>query len=73
MPQNRNGTYMPEALNQTATKSVEQIGRSGLWVSGQNRTAMRKLPAADPLMAVNGRFRHRSGTAPDHMTKLLPR
>lgn len=35
------------------------------WASDQNRAAMRQLPAAQPLMTVNGRFRHRRGTAPD--------
>jgi len=41
------------------------IGQSRPWASGQHRAAMRQLPAAQPLMAVNGRFRHLRRTVPD--------
>ena len=42
-----------------------QFGRSRPWAAAPEQAAMRLLPAVQPLMLVNGRFRHRRRTAPD--------
>lgn len=52
-------------LTSGAISERELVGQSRLWTSGVNRAAMRQLPAAQTLMAVNGRFRQPRRTAPD--------
>jgi len=61
---------LAKALYAAAGKRWQQIGQSRPWASGLSRAAMRQLPAAQPLMAVNGRFCHRRRTAPDLMQTL---
>ena len=56
---------MDEQLSVAASMGPD-LGQSRLWTSGPNRAAMRQLPVAQPLMAVNGPLSSyvRDGTRP---------
>ena len=48
------------------------FGQSRPWAYSRNRAAIRRLPGAQQLMAVNGRFRHSRRTAPDPLLPVGP-
>jgi hypothetical protein len=57
--------YLPKYL-------CVQTGQNQPWASCQNQAAICPLPAAQPLMKVNGRYLDRPGTAPDPKPTFRP-